>query len=104
MYLPSKTSKWKKVNSGQKNAATKERLIFEMQQDTCTNVIPSLTATNSENESKEVTSKVPSNIFRGFEVRRKVRLMFWRPKDSMKGKRSVFCGYKQRNKVCLMYL
>ena len=38
------------------------------------------------------------------EVRTKVRLMFWRWNDSMKGKYHVFIGYKQRNKVCLVYL
>ena len=30
--------------------------------------------------------------------------MFWRPKDCMKGKRYVFNGYKQTNKVSLLYL
>ena len=30
--------------------------------------------------------------------------MFWRSKDSMKGKCYVFSGHKQRNKVSLVYL
>ena len=30
--------------------------------------------------------------------------MFWRPNDSMKGKCYVFSCYKQRNKLCLVYL
>ena len=44
------------------------------------------------------------NIFRGFEVRKKVRLMFWRTKDSMRSKYSAFSRSKERNKVCLVYL
>ena len=31
-------------------------------------------------------------------------MMFWRPKVSMKGKCYVFSGFKQRIKVCLVYL
>ena len=30
--------------------------------------------------------------------------MFWKPKHSMKAKRNVFNGYKQRNKLWLVYL
>ena len=30
--------------------------------------------------------------------------MFWRRNDSFQGKYYVFSGYKQRNKVCLVYL
>ena len=30
--------------------------------------------------------------------------MFWTRKDSMKVKYSIFRGYKQKNKVCLVYL
>ena len=47
--------------------------------------------------------KVLHNIFRLFEVRKKVRLMFWKPKDSMKAKCYVFSDYKQRNKLCFLY-
>ena len=43
-------------------------------------------------------------IFRRFEVRKNIALMFWRPKDIMEGKCYVFSGHKQRNKVCLVYL
>ena len=52
--------------------------------------------------SKQTPDKSPSNIFRVLEVRKKVGLMFWRPKDTMKDKSYVFSGYKQRNKVCLV--
>ena len=52
----------------------------------------------------ETTNKVPLKIFRGFEVKEKKRLMFWRPKHSMKGRYYLFSGYKQRNNVCLVYL
>ena len=44
-----------------------------------TDVYTSLTAKNSRNNafaSKQTTSKVPPNLFRGFEVKTKVRLMF----------------------------
>ena len=53
--------------------------------------------------STETTKNVPRNIISGFEVRKKVRLMFSRPKDSMKGKCYPFSGYKERNKVPLVY-
>ena len=51
--------------------------------------------------SKQTKNKVPPSIFTGFKVRRKVWLMFWGPKDSMKAKSCVFSGYKEGNKVCL---
>ena len=62
---------------------------------------------NSRNNvfrSKQTKNTVPRKIYRGCEVRRKLRLMFWVPKNSMKGKCHVFSGSKQRNKVCLVYL
>ena len=71
------------------------------------NAIRSWTTKNRRNSvfrSKEKTNKVPPNIFRDSEVRKKLRFMFWRPNDSMKGKCYVFSGYKQRNKLCLVYL
>ena len=37
-------------------------------------------------KGKQTTNKVPPNIFRAFQVRKKVRLMFRRSKDSMKRK------------------
>ena len=55
----------------------------------------------------------PRSIFLKFEIcprsvhftlLRKVRLMFWRQKESMKGKCYVFGGYKERNNACLVYL
>ena len=30
--------------------------------------------------------------------------MFWKAKDNIKGKSYVFSGYKQINKVCLLFL
>ena len=50
-----------------------------MRKITSTDVITSLTTKSSKNNvftSKQTTNKVPSNIFRGFEVGTKVRLMF----------------------------
>ena len=53
---------------------------------------------------KQTRNKVLRNIFTGFEVRRKVGMMFRRPKDGMKSKCYVFRGYNKRNKVSLVYL
>ena len=69
--------------------------------------ITSWTAKNSRNNvfrKKQTTNKILPNVFRRCEVRTKVRLMFWRSKKSMKCECYVFSGYKQRNKVCLVYL
>ena len=46
----------------------------------------------------------PPNMFRGFDLRGKVRLTFSQRKDIMKRKCYVFSKYKQRNKVCVVYL
>ena len=54
--------------------------------------------------SKQTTKKVPPKIFQGLKVRKKVRKMFWKLKNSTKGKCYVFRGYKQRNNVFLVYL
>ena len=54
--------------------------------------------------SKQRKKKLPPRIFRGFQVRTKVRLMFWKRKNSMKKKNYVFSAYKQRNMVCLVFL
>ena len=53
---------------------------------------------------KETTNKVPRNIFRGFQVRKKVQLMFWRLKYTIKRKCDSFSCYKERNKVFFLYL
>ena len=53
---------------------------------------------NSRNKlfkSKQTTNKVLSEIFRGLEVRRKLRLMFRTTKNNMKDKSHAFSGYKQ---------
>ena len=47
---------------------------------------------------------VTPNMFRGFEVRKKVRLTFLRLNDINKCKCYVFRGYKQRNKAYVVYL
>ena len=49
--------------------------------------------------SEETTNHVPLNIFTSCKVRTKVRLMFQRPKASMKGECYLFSAYKQRNKA-----
>ena len=45
---------------------------------------------NTVFRSKKTRTKLPPNIFRGFEVGAKVRLMFWRPNHSTKCKWNVF--------------
>ena len=54
-------------------------------------------------ENKEQT-RVPPNIFRRLELRKKIRLIFQRPKDSMNGKYYGLRGYRQKDKVCLVNL
>ena len=54
---------------------------------------------------KQTTNKVPANILRGAEVKKKkLRFMFWTPKDSRKPKWNVYSSYKQRHKIGLLYL
>ena len=53
---------------------------------------------------KQTRNKVPSNIFRSFDLKAKVQFVFFREKDSMKSKYYVFNDYKQRNDLCLVYL
>ena len=55
-------------------------------------------------QANKKTNKVRRNSSTGFEVGRKVGLMFWRSKDSIKVKSYVFSAYKQRNKVSLVDL
>ena len=59
---------------------------------------------NNISTSKKTRKKRPPKVFGGFEGRKKVQLMFSRPKNNMKGKCYSFSDYKQRNKVCLVYL
>ena len=69
-----------------------------------TNVITNSTGKNSRNNvflKKQTTKKVLPNIFKDFEVRRKVRIMF---KNNVKSKYYIFNGYKLGNKMCLEYL
>ena len=54
--------------------------------------------------SRETTNKLPPKIYRAFEVRRNVRIFFGRSKDSLKGKYYVFSHFKQRKKMCSVYL
>ena len=55
-------------------------------------------------QSKQTRKKVPLNIFRGFEERKMVRVMFSMPKDRVNGRYCAFSSYKQRNKVAFVYL
>ena len=48
--------------------------------------------------------KVPPNIITVLEETTKVRLIFCVPKDWIKRQCYDFSDYKQRNKVCLLYL
>ena len=82
-------------------------LRFQWYKIGATDVIITLTAKNSRNNvfrRKQTANKLLPKIFRGLEVRRKGKFMFSTTKDSMKGKYYVFSGYKQRNKVFLVYL
>ena len=54
--------------------------------------------------SKQTKKKVPPKIFTGLKVRKKIKLMFSKPKDCMKGKRYVFRDSKKRIKMPLMFL
>ena len=57
-------------------------LKVKVQQDKSTDLITTLTAKNCRNNvfrSKQTTNKALANIFRGWEVTRKVPLMFWTP-------------------------
>ena len=54
--------------------------------------------------SKQAMNKVPRKMFRGFKVRKKVRLMISRLKDSIKVQHSISRGYKQRIGVPLLCL
>ena len=54
--------------------------------------------------SKQTKNKVPPKIFTGLKVRKKVKLMFSKPKDCMKGKRYVLRDSKKRIKMPLMFL
>ena len=53
---------------------------------------------------KQTTNNLQRNLQRRFEGKKKVRLMFGRPKYSMESKCYVYSGYKQRRNVCLLYL
>ena len=66
------------MNSGQKPKRKVGMMIFKVKllQKSKNNVF----------RSNERTKKVLPNIFGGFEVRKKARLMFLLPKDGMKGK------------------
>ena len=52
---------------------------------------------------KQTTKKVTPNVLRGFEVKKKVGLTFGKANESLKGKSQVCSGYKQKNKLCLVY-
>ena len=54
--------------------------------------------------SKETRSKVPSNIFRGFEVKKRYDSCFEGQRTALQDKCYVFSGYKKRCKVRLVFL
>ena len=54
---------------------------------------------NKVYRTKQRRNKGPSNIFRGFQVSKMVRLIFLTTKENMKGKCYIFSCYKERNKV-----
>ena len=64
---------------------------------------PQKTAKNTYLEAKKKTNIVLPNMFIGFKETKKRHSMFWRQKDSMKGKCHNFSCHKQKNKVCLVY-
>ena len=55
-------------------------------------------------EGSNQQTRLTANMFRWFEVRKKVVLMFSRPHESMKTKCYLFRGYKQRYRVFSVYL
>ena len=59
---------------------------------------------NNVFRSKQKTNGVPTNIIIGVKARKKVRLMFSRPKYIKNGKCYVFSGYKERNNVPFVFL
>ena len=60
-------------------------------------------STNKAFSTKETRNKVPLKL-RCLEVRKNVRLMFWMRKEYKKDKCYLFSGYKESNKLWLMYL
>ena len=82
-------------------------LTLKCDKKDATNAVLRETAKTCRNKlftSKQTTNKVPRNIFRKNEERKKIRLIYWRPKNSMKGKCYVFSDCKHRNNVSLLYL
>ena len=80
-------------------------MFFEvkMQQGRCSSSNSSSNCTRFRIEkgtdNKEHTAKEIYRIYRN-----KKRVMFWPLTDNMKGKYDTFSSYKQRNKVCFIYL
>ena len=53
---------------------------------------------------KKTTNNPPSKIFRGFEVGKKVRVVFSKAKEQNQRLMEHFTPLKTNNKVCLLYL
>ena len=69
--------------------------------------ITSEAAANTKNNvlsSKQMQNKESHNIFRDLQLGEKLGSIFSRPENSGKGKCYVVGGYKQTNKVFLVYL
>ena len=105
MYLAFKNLKLssKNVNSNQK-AKSKVRIIFlrwKCNHIEAADAITFHTAKTSRDnvfERKQTTKKVLRSMFRGLEVRTKVRSMFWRSNKCMKGKSWCFYMLKSLRK------
>ena len=62
------------------------------------------TSRNKVFRRKQKTSKATSKIFRGFEVGKKVLVVFPKPKNKTKNLKEHFQPLKTNNKVFLVYL
>ena len=98
------------MNSGQKSKHKGPTKFFDVKrkQDTGHWWIYNLNCKKSAKKKvfrrKKTTNIVSPNMFKDFEETKKGHLMFWRPKDTMKGKRHNFSCHKQKDKGYLVYL
>ena len=82
-------------------------LEIKMEENRSAGAITSEAAANTKNNvlsSKQMQNKESHNIFRDLQLGEKLGSMFPRPENSDKGKCYVVGGYKQTNKVFLVYL
>ena len=52
---------------------------------------------NNVFRTNQTTNKIPPKIFKRFQIRKKLPLMYWRPMENMKGKCCAFADLKQSN-------